>query len=70
MVLYLNGEGAILASNIYARGNGGYGAYLDNEDGIGSITLSGTNYMWENGVDGIRAVTTGSATISGVDARQ
>ncbi|MDK2979835.1 MAG: putative surface-exposed virulence protein [Chloroflexota bacterium] len=64
-------NGNITLSNINAQGNGANGVYANNDYGnpLVKVTLSGDNYFWNSGADGLHVETSGTATLSGIDAR-
>ena len=63
--------GNITLAKINAQGNGMNGVYLNNTAGGDriKISVSGENYFWNSGADGLHIETSGLATLSGIDAR-
>jgi hypothetical protein len=64
-------NGNITLSNINAQGNGANGVYANNDSGnpLLKVIVSGDNYFWNCGIDGLHVETSGMATLSGIDAR-
>jgi len=71
------GNGSITLSNLDIYNNGAEGVYLtcgqksdwsDSGFGIGSITLSGSNNISDNGWDGLVMATSGNVTLGNLDA--
>jgi hypothetical protein len=67
--ILLQSSGKVSVSNVKAQGNGENGLDLDNDDGLGSITISGDNYLRENGGDGLTFSTNGTVNLSGITAQ-
>jgi hypothetical protein len=61
--------GNILVSSISGQGNSGAGLVLDNTAGLGMVTVSGVNYLWDNGDDGINIHSNGIVSLAKIDAR-
>jgi hypothetical protein len=64
-------SGIITLGNINAQGNGLNGVYVNNDYGntLINVLVSGDNYFWNSGADGLHIETSGKATLSGIDAR-
>jgi len=67
--ILLQSSGKVSMSNVKAQGNGENGLDLDNDDGPGGITISGENYLRDNGGDGLSISTNGTASLSGITAQ-
>jgi hypothetical protein len=69
--LHVEGYGNIIANKLYANSNGGYGTYLNNEPGTGSVTIlntKGYNFVGFNGNIGMFIASRGVVTVTGVEA--
>jgi hypothetical protein len=64
-------QGNITLSNINAQGNGLNGVYANNDYGNTKVKVmvSGDNYFWNSGADGLHIETSGMAALSSIDAR-
>ncbi len=60
--------GAISAANLTARGNGGSGAYLDNDLSANGVTLTGTNIFTGNSESGLYITSLGAVSLSRIIA--
>ena len=63
--------GNITLNNINAQGNDLNGVYLNNTAGDArvKVSVSGDNYFWNSGADGLHIGTKGTAALSGIDTR-
>ena len=63
--------GNITLGGINAQGNDLNGVYLNNTAGDDrvKVSISGDNYFWNSGADGLHIGTKGTAALSGIDAR-
>ncbi len=70
--LKISNLGLITLNQVSASGNAGQGAYLNNFDGIGGVTLLGSGYsgnqFFDNGGNGLEIATWGAVTITNIDA--
>jgi hypothetical protein len=53
---------------VEASHNGTEGVYIDNQNGIGNVTLAGENAVLNNGWEGLRIDTNGAVSVTKVDS--